>query len=194
MLSGLRSEQLRLISVQRRRLNQFYKQKDVNPYEVLGIPMTATQAEIKKAYHELSMKFHPDMNQGSKESQAKFTKLTNAYNMLSNVDERRRFDTSKTMTNDFSRGFTPHVRNSNITRAYIHSSRKIYNFEEYAKSHYPQRSDSYHAAKKRDELFSTTNEYERTTHASMAWNTALLIWGSTILIVLLFCSGKLRNS
>ena len=186
MMTPLRIEQLRLISVHRRRLSQFYKQKDFNPYEVLGIPLTATQVEIKKAYHELSMKYHPDLNEGSRESHAKFTKLTNAYNILSNVDERRRLDMSRTMAKEFSRGFTPHVRTPNISKVYVRSSRKIYNFEEYAKGHYPQYSDSYYAAKKRDEIFSTSNKHERTKQGKIVWNTALVMWSTTLLLVLFY--------
>ena len=175
----------RLLCIQRRKLSQFFKQKDFNPYEILGIPMTATQVEIKKAYHELSMKFHPDMNQGSKDSQSKFTKLTRAYNMLSNIEERRRHDLARNMASEFSRGFTPHVRNPNITRAYVHSSRKIYNFEEYEKSHYPQRSDAYYAEQKRDEIYSTAKD-QRSKQGRYAYNVTLLLWSSTILFVTLY--------
>ncbi|KAI6661572.1 Molecular chaperone DnaJ [Oopsacas minuta] len=175
---------IRLLSLQCRSLSQFSKSRDLDPYEILGIKLSATQDEIKKAYHNLSFKYHPDRNQGSKESHAKFTKLTRAYKMLSDIDERRRFDKSNSMANEFSRGFTPHIRRSNISRVYVHSSRKIYNFEEYTKNHYP---GSYYANKKRDTILSSpTHSYEKGKQARIIWNTTLALWGTTLLAAILY--------
>ena len=48
-------------------------------YEVLGVSKTASDAEIKKAYKRLAMKYHPDRNQGDKESETKFKEAKEAY-------------------------------------------------------------------------------------------------------------------
>ena len=160
-----------------RYLSQFPNQREINPYEVLGVKQTATQEEVKKAYHELSLKYHPDLNRGSKESHKKFTKLTKAYKILSDIDERRRFDKSSFMSNEYSRGFAPHVRNSNITRVHVQSSRKIYNFEEHFASHYPN------YGKKRDPTpVSGTYSYQKSPAGKMLWNTSLGVWGCTLLL------------
>ena len=45
-------------------------------YEVLGVSKTATDAEIKKAFRVLAKKYHPDMNPGDKEAEAKFKEAT----------------------------------------------------------------------------------------------------------------------
>lgn len=61
-------------------------------YEVLGISKSATDAEIKKAYRVLAKKYHPDMNPGDKEAEAKFKEASEAYAILSDPDKRRQYD------------------------------------------------------------------------------------------------------
>lgn len=53
-----------------------------DPYEVLGIPQTATDDEIKAAYRKLAKKYHPDLNGGSAEAEAKMKEVNEAYNTL----------------------------------------------------------------------------------------------------------------
>ena len=53
-----------------------------DPYEVLGIPQTATDDEIKAAYRKLAKKYHPDLNGGSAEAEARMKEVTEAYNIL----------------------------------------------------------------------------------------------------------------
>ena len=68
-----------------------------NPYEVLGVPETATNAEIKKAYRKLALKHHPDKlpsgssQQDKERAESKFTAISNAYQILGDEDARRRF-------------------------------------------------------------------------------------------------------
>lgn len=61
-------------------------------YTILGVDRSATQEEIKKAYRKLALKYHPDRNKGDKESEAKFKKSAEAYEILSDSDKKARYD------------------------------------------------------------------------------------------------------
>ena len=50
-------------------------------YEVLGVPKTATDAEIKAAYKKMAIKYHPDRNPGNKEAEEKFKEAAEAYDV-----------------------------------------------------------------------------------------------------------------
>lgn len=61
-------------------------------YQVLGVAKNATEAEIKKAYRRLAMKFHPDRNPGDKEAEEKFKEAKEAYEVLSDAQKRGIYD------------------------------------------------------------------------------------------------------
>ncbi len=61
-------------------------------YEVLGVDRGADEDTLKKAYRKLAKKYHPDMNPGDKEAEAKFKEATEAYSVLSDPDKRRQYD------------------------------------------------------------------------------------------------------
>ena len=61
-------------------------------YEVLGLSKGASNDEIKKAYRRLAKKYHPDMNPGDKEAEAKFKEINEAYSVLSDPDKKSRYD------------------------------------------------------------------------------------------------------
>jgi len=62
-------------------------------YEVLGISRDATADQIKKAYRKLARQHHPDVNPGDRAAEAKFKEAQSAYDVLSDAEKRKRFDT-----------------------------------------------------------------------------------------------------
>ncbi len=61
-------------------------------YEILGVSKTATQEEIKKAYRQKAIQYHPDKNPDNKEAEDKFKEAAEAYEVLSNEEKKQRYD------------------------------------------------------------------------------------------------------
>jgi molecular chaperone DnaJ len=61
-------------------------------YEVLEVPKNASKEDIKKAYRQQALKFHPDRNPGDKSSEEKFKEAAEAYEILGDDDKRSRYD------------------------------------------------------------------------------------------------------
>lgn len=61
-------------------------------YEVLGVDKNADEAAIKKAYRQQAKKYHPDLNPGDKEAEAKFKEVNEAYEVLSDSEKKARYD------------------------------------------------------------------------------------------------------
>ncbi|XP_020775692.1 dnaJ homolog subfamily B member 9-like [Boleophthalmus pectinirostris] len=60
-------------------------------YDILGVPKDATERQIKKAFHKLALKYHPDRNKGP-DAEAKFREIAEAYETLSDDKRRREYD------------------------------------------------------------------------------------------------------
>jgi DnaJ-class molecular chaperone len=63
-----------------------------DPYAVLGVPRTASDDDIRKAFRKLAKKHHPDLNPGDKAAEARFKEIAQANDLLSDPEKRRRFD------------------------------------------------------------------------------------------------------
>jgi len=81
-----------------------------NPYTLLGVSKSATEKEIKSAYRKLAKTLHPDVNKDNPKAEERFKEVTAAYNLLSNPDLRRQYDTGQVdasgqQQNPFAGGF-----------------------------------------------------------------------------------------
>lgn len=61
-------------------------------YEILGVPRTATDAEIKKAFRKLAREFHPDVAKNKKQAEEKFKDINEAYEVLGDQAKRKKYD------------------------------------------------------------------------------------------------------
>ncbi|MGZ5484846.1 MAG: J domain-containing protein [Nitrososphaeraceae archaeon] len=61
-------------------------------YKILGITKDSNQIQIRKAFRELALQYHPDKNKNSEESKEKFMEIVQAYEVLSDMKARERYD------------------------------------------------------------------------------------------------------
>lgn len=111
-------------------------------YEILGVPKDASDRQIKKAFHKLAMRFHPDKNK-SPDAEAKFREIAEAYETLSDDNRRKEYD--QTRSRPFSGGGSEHFHqhfNFNFEDAFRHSphSHNQRHFQSHFKAHEEARS------------------------------------------------------
>jgi DnaJ-class molecular chaperone len=73
-------------------------------YQILNVPRTATQDDIKKAYRKLARQFHPDNNPGNKQAEAKFKEINEANEVLSDPQMRQKYDTLGSQWSAYQQG------------------------------------------------------------------------------------------
>ena len=108
-------------------------------YDVLGIHKSATQAQIKAAYYAKSKVLHPDVN-NSGEAEHLFIQVTQAYQVLGDVDLRMRYDKGLAVTDIFRHkpgsAHSGTMRNARREGPLDYSTK--YNFDEFYKKHYQE--------------------------------------------------------
>ncbi len=78
-----------------------------DPYEVLGVSKSASEAEIKKAFRNLAKKHHPDTHSGDSGAKKRFQEISAAYDIVGDKDKRAKFDAGEIDAGGNSRGFDP---------------------------------------------------------------------------------------
>lgn len=97
-----------------------------NYYTILKVTPNATQDEIKQAYYRLSKLYHPDTNQSEK-AHDHFTAINEAYNVLGNVLDRRKYDRGLSITHNP----TPKQTNRQQQAQHFHGKRIVYDFDDW---------------------------------------------------------------
>lgn len=75
-------------------------------YKILGVDKSASHDEIKNAFRKLSIKYHPDRNQGSKDAEEKFKDIAEAYSVLGDEEKRKAYDNESSSFNFSNSGFS----------------------------------------------------------------------------------------
>src|SRR6187402_766384 len=78
-----------------------------DPYEILGIAKTASEAEIKKAFRTLAKKHHPDKHAGDAAAQKRFQEISGAYDILGDTQKRAQYDAGAIGADGNPKGFDP---------------------------------------------------------------------------------------
>jgi len=77
-----------------------------DPYSVLGVPKSSTDAELKKTYRTLAKKLHPDINSGDEKIAERFKEVSAAYALLRDKDLRARYDRGEINADGSEKGFS----------------------------------------------------------------------------------------
>ena len=89
-------------------------------YDILNVSPSADDKEIKKAYHKLAKKYHPDLNQGNKAAEEKFKKINEAYEVLSDYAKRAEYDyfgkQAEQASNSYSQNKTSQTQSGTQTK------------------------------------------------------------------------------
>ena len=78
-----------------------------NYYDILGVSPDASQADIRKSFRNLALKHHPDKNKNSEESKQKFMKIIEAYEVLSDEQSRKNYDSNSLQKRATKARWTP---------------------------------------------------------------------------------------
>jgi DnaJ family protein C protein 30 len=143
-------------------------------YQALNIPKNATHKEIKDAYYRLSMIYHPDKNKGSEEAAKIFRDISEAYEVLGNVRQRRLYDSGanlnqKNAKHSTQQPFETMKTSSDMYKTDIRS--REYNFNEWSKAHYTNVFQKQYTAREMLSKKKKNDDYaeQHNTYSAMAF-------------------------
>jgi molecular chaperone DnaJ len=119
----------------------------IDYYKILGVSKKSTTEEIKKAYRKLAIKFHPDKNPGNIEAENKFKEIKEAYEILSDPQQRKIYDRYK--DSPFGFDFTTARNKTNSSSDFFNEFDDIFNDFFGGKTRKTSRSSSNNKAPKR---------------------------------------------
>ncbi|TEA35055.1 hypothetical protein DBR06_SOUSAS33710009 [Sousa chinensis] len=174
-------------------------------YELLGVPSTATQAQIKAAYYRQSFLYHPDRNAGSAEAAERFTRISQAYVVLGSTTLRRKYDRgllsdedlrgpgvrpSKTPATDpdSPRTQPPASRTQGRGQASSGANRTMFDFDAFYQAHYGEQLERERRLRARREALRKQREDQ--AKKGLRWDeardTALFVVLLTVFIIMGF--------
>jgi DnaJ-class molecular chaperone len=80
-----------------------------DPYKILGVAKTASEAEIKKAFRQLAKKHHPDTHPNDAKAKQRFQEISSAYDVIGDKEKRAKFDAGEIDASGNARGFDPNA-------------------------------------------------------------------------------------
>ncbi|KAK2826015.1 hypothetical protein Q5P01_020229 [Channa striata] len=139
---------IRTLSGNGRRSEPLYKTK-TGYYDILEVPPTATQIQIKTAYYKQSFIYHPDRNAGSEEATTRFSAISEAYTVLGNKALRKRYDRGLLSQSDLTAAARPSTKDAtgSSSKPQAESRRSdvgdqirgsVFNFDKFYKTHYSE--------------------------------------------------------
>ncbi|KAF6123969.1 DnaJ heat shock protein family (Hsp40) member C30 [Phyllostomus discolor] len=172
-------------------------------YELLGVPSTATQAQIKAAYYRQSFLYHPDRNSGSPEAAERFTRISEAYVVLGSPNLRRKYDRgllsdadlrgpgvrpSKAPSADSGSPRTPPPRPYSGGKAASGADRTMFDFDAFYQAHYGEQLERERRLRARREAL--RKQQEDRAKKGFRWDetrdTTLVLLFLTIFIIMGF--------
>jgi len=178
MLHSTKSQLLRFYATK-----QGTKSTSKNYYDTLNVTPHATQNEVKSAYYELSLQYHPDKNK-SEYAKQKFQDIAKAYEVLGNHEQRKIYDRSIVLRRQPVSTTTEEPMSHYKDKIYSGSS-KIYNFDAWTHEHYGKQMHAERIRRQRYENYKKMEEvHSRARDSPRYMEVAIFLF--TITIIALF--------
>ncbi|XP_015269039.1 PREDICTED: dnaJ homolog subfamily C member 30 [Gekko japonicus] len=169
-------------------------------YELLGVPPTATQTQIKTAYYKQSFLYHPDRNAGSEEAAERFTRVNEAYLVLGSVALRKKYDRGILSRRDVRMAGKPSGREPasspppRRTQTFTASShpphnphKPIFDFDKFYREHYGEQLQREQLIRERQKELKKRKEIEKQWNPDDLKNMAFVL---TFVAALAFFLGR----
>lgn len=158
-------------------------------YETLGLQPNATYNEIKSAYYELTLKYHPDKNK-SESAKEMFHEISNAYDVLSKYETRKQYDRTQLINQDLQS-----LNNKRYERfkpknihSYKNQPRNIFNFDEWVQQHYSDTFQKNILAKEKQKI---NMEILKTSHKTPDLLVMMIV--VILMLLVIFIRERINN-